>query len=273
MLLKKEFQIPQNGDTAYAVVTGASQGLGRAFAEELARNNINMILTSLPGQELSSLSTELSSQYNVQVLCYETDLSVNENVIDFATWINNSFSVFMLINNAGTGGSRKFEEATPDYINTIIQVNVMATSLLTHQLLLNLKKQEKSYILNVSSMAAFCPIGYKTVYPASKAFVHSFSRGLYEELKHTNVFVSVVNPGAMKTSEEITRRIEKQGFLGKLTLLDPDAVARYSIKQLLKRDTVIMVNRMSWLMLNMLPIWIKLPLLTRTIKRELNVGL
>ncbi|TPD70543.1 SDR family NAD(P)-dependent oxidoreductase [Flavobacterium microcysteis] len=271
MLLKNNETTAHGNETEYAVVTGASQGLGRAFAYELAKNNIPLILMSLPGQELSELSSEISEQYGVPVFCYETDLSVKENVLDFAAWVNANFSVFMLINNAGTGGSRRFDEASAEYISKIIQVNVMATSLLTHQLLPNLKKVEKAYILNVSSMAAFCPIGYKTVYPASKAFVHSFSRGLCEELKSTNVFVSVVNPGAMKTSPEITRRIEKQGFLGKLTLLNPDAVAKYCIQQLLKRDTVIMVNRISWLMLIILPIWIKLPLLTRSIKRELSV--
>ncbi|WP_447637111.1 SDR family NAD(P)-dependent oxidoreductase [Flavobacterium microcysteis] len=271
MLQKNNETAAQGNETEYAVVTGASQGLGRAFAYELAKNNIPLILMSLPGQELSELSSEISEQYGVPVFCYETDLSVKENVLDFAAWVNANFSVFMLINNAGTGGSRRFDEASAEYISKIIQVNVMATSLLTHQLLPNLKKADKAYILNVSSMAAFCPIGYKTVYPASKAFVHSFSRGLCEELKSTNVFVSVVNPGAMKTSPEITRRIEKQGFLGKLTLLNPDAVAKYCIQQLLKRDTVIMVNRMSWLMLVILPIWIKLPLLTRSIKRELSV--
>jgi len=271
MLLKNNETAAHGNETEYAVVTRASQGLGRAFAYELAKNNIPLILMSLPGQELSELSSEISEQYGVPVFCYETDLSVKENVLDFAAWVNANFSVFMLINNAGTGGSRRFDEASAEYISKIIQVNVMATSLLTHQLLPNLKKVDKAYILNVSSMAAFCPIGYKTVYPASKAFVHSFSRGLCEELKSTNVFVSVVNPGAMKTSPEITRRIEKQGFLGKLTLLNPDAVAKYCIRQLLKRDTVIMVNRISWLMLIILPIWIKLPLLTRSIKRELSV--
>jgi len=131
-------------------------------------------------------------------------------------------------------------------------------------------KQPQSYILNVSSMAAFSPIGYKTVYPASKAFVHSFSRGLYAELKDTNVFVSVVNPGAMKTSKEITARIEKQGFLGKLTLLEPEKVAKYCIKQLFNKDTVIMVNPLSWAILSIIPIWIKLPLMTRAIKREIT---
>ena len=76
-----------------------------------------------------------------------------------------------------------YHVADVNYINTIIQLNVMATTVMTRQLFSNLKMQEKAYVLNVSSMAAFSPIAFKTVYPASKAFVHSFTRGLYEEYK------------------------------------------------------------------------------------------
>ena len=254
----------------FAVVTGASQGLGKAFTLELAKRKINVILVSLPNQKLPELSNEISKKYGVKTACLEVDLSITDNVLKLSKWINKNFEVFMLINNAGIGGTKKFVDTKIEYINNIVQVNVVATSILTHQLLPNLMKQPQSYILNVSSMAAFSPIGYKTVYPASKAFVHSFSRGLYAELKDTNVFVSVVNPGAMKTSKEITARIEKQGFLGKLTLLEPEKVAKYCIKQLFNKDTVIMVNPLSWAILSMIPIWIKLPLMTRAIKREIT---
>jgi hypothetical protein len=147
---------------------------------------------------------------------------------------------------------------------------VVAGSILVHQLLPNLKARKQSYILNVSSMAAFTPVGYKTVYPASKSYIHSFSRGLCAELKDTNVFVSVVNPGAMKTNAGVTQRIEKQGLLGRLTLLDPEKVARYCIKQLFRKDTVIMVNPFSWAVLQLIPIWIRLPVMTRAIKREIE---
>ncbi len=255
---------------SYAVVTGASQGLGKSFAENLAKNKINLILVSLPGQQLKELSEELEEIYRIRVHYYEVDLSVNENVMKLTDWLNASFEIHILINNAGLGGTKKFVDATPDYINTILQVNVAATSLITHQLLPNLLRQPKAYILNVSSMAAFSPIGFKTVYPASKTFIHSFSRGLHEELKDTSVFVSVVNPGAMKTNTDVCRRIEKQGILGKLTLLDPDKVAAYCIRQLFKKDSVIMVNPVSWLMMKILPIWIKLPLMTSAIKKEIE---
>lgn len=252
----------------YAVVTGASQGLGKAIAEELAKKGIPLILVSLPKQNLNELSKKLTDKYNTDVRYFETDLTENKNVFGLCNWINQHFSVNILINNAGTGGSKRFLDARVEYLNQIIQLNITATTILTHQLLPNLMKQRKAYILNVSSMAAFSPIGFKTVYPASKTFVHSFSRGLYEELKNTNVFVSVVNPGAMKTNEEITSRIEKQGFLGKLTLKDPEKVAKRCVRKLFKRDSVIIINRLGWLMMKLLPIWIKLPLLTKAIKKE-----
>jgi len=255
---------------SYAVVTGASKGLGKAFAENLASKNINVILVSLPGQHLKELSQRLEETCQIKAHYYETDLSVNENVMKLTEWLNRSFEIHILINNAGLGGTKKFVDASPSYINTILQVNVAATSLITHQLLPNLLRQPKAYILNVSSMAAFSPIGFKTVYPASKTFIHSFSRGLHEELKDTNVFVSVVNPGAMKTNVDVCKRIEKQGILGKLTLLDPNKVAAYCIRQLFRKDSVIMVNPISWLIMKILPIWIKLPLMTSAIKKEIE---
>jgi uncharacterized protein len=254
----------------FAVVTGASMGLGRAFALELAQRRYNVVLVSLPGQDLRQLSDRINQEYNVQSFYYETDFSADVNIRNLAASLNERFDISILINNAGIGGTRSFEEAHFDYIDNIIQVNVKATALLTHQLLPNLKRQLQSYILNVSSIAAFSPVGYKTVYPASKAFVHSFSRGLYAELKNTNVFVSVINPGAMATSQEITSRIEKQGIIGRLTLLEPAKVARYSISRLLKRDTVIMLNPVTWLFSVLLPVWIKLPMMTKIVKREIS---
>lgn len=262
--------ISSDSKKPYAVVTGASQGLGASFVKALAKQGFNIIMVSLPGQNLKESALKTAAKYSIKTICYETDLTQKENILNLAKWINSQFSICILINNAGSGGTKKFIEADIDYLDKIIQLNIRATSILTHQLLPNMMEQRQAYVLNVSSMAAFSPMGYKTVYPASKTFVHSFSRGLYQELKDTNVFVSVINPGAMKTNPEIISRIEKQGILGKLTLLDPDKVAQYALKQLLKKDSVIMVNGFSWLLLKITPIFIKLPLMTRAIKRELS---
>lgn len=183
----------------FAVVTGASSGLGRCYALELARQGINTILVSLPGEGLVNVAYK-SRFMGVESYIRETDITKKENVIELCGWINANYEVFMLINNAGTGGTRGFVDCSPEYIDTIIQLNVTATTMMTHQLLPNMLRQEKAYVLNVSSMASFSPIGYKTVYPASKRFVQHFSRGLYQELKKTGVFVSVVHPGPMKTN-------------------------------------------------------------------------
>lgn len=257
----------KSGET-FAVVTGASHGLGKAFSVALAKKNINLILISLPDQKLTDFGHELSAGYGVKTACYETDLTIIENVLALTHWINDNFEVDILINNAGIGGSKRFVDAEVEYINTIIQLNIMSTSILTRLLLPNLMKQKQSYILNISSMAAFLPMGYKTVYPASKSFIHAFSLGLYTELKDKNVFVSVAFPGVMKTNGDVTARISSQGFFGKLTLLEPQKVAEYCLQQLFKKNRVIILNPVVSTILRILPNWIKLPLLTRAMKKE-----
>lgn len=257
----------------YAIVTGASKGLGKAFAHELASRNINTLLVSLPGERLEELNALIRSKYQTNSFYFEIDLTSKEALVTLCQYINEQFDVFMLINNAGCGGTKPFAEADPDYLDTIIQLNIRATTLLTRLLLPNLMKREEAYVLNVSSMAAFSPMGYKTVYPASKAFVHHFTRGLYQELAHTSVFVSVVNPGPMNTNKEVSQRIARQGKLARFGIMTPERVARISITQLLKRDTLIMlnfVNGLNWLLMKVIPIWIRLPLLTRIIQRELQ---
>ena len=257
----------------YAVVTGAANGLGKAFAEELAKRKINTILVDLPEKGLIQLTEAHKSKYNIDSVYYEYDLTLKDNVVELARKINEDYNVYILINNAGVGGTNRFDKVDIDYINTIIQLNVMATSILTHQLLPNLKKQSKSFILNVSSMAAFSAMGYKTVYPASKVFIHNFSRGLNQELKNTNVFLSVVNPGSMRTNKEVTKRINGQGFFGKIGLLSPEKVAEIALRKLFKRDTVIMLNnanRFNWLLMKIVPISIRLPLLSHIMRREID---
>jgi uncharacterized protein len=259
-------------NNTYAVVTGASTGLGRAFAYELAQRNINLVLVSLPNEGLPELADQLK-KIGVDAVCFETDLTKQENVIALTEWINKHYSVSLLINNAGLGGTKRFIDADLSYLDNMMQLNVVSLTLITRALLPNLLQQKKGYVLNVSSMAAFSPMGYKTVYPASKAFVYHFTRGLYQELKETSVFVSVVNPGPMPTNEEVKKRIRHQSLFARAGALTPEKVAAISIRQLFKRDTLIMLNYVSglqWLLMKILPVWIRLPLLTNGVKRELK---
>ena len=253
----------------YAVVTGASRGLGRAFAEELARRDIPTVLVS-SNRSISELCEQLHQIYRVDCEYVVADLTRKEEVIAAANEINAKYEVFLLVNNAGLGGSQAFENTDMAYINTIIQLNITAMSLLTRALLPNLLRQDKSFILNVSSMAAHTPVGYKMVYPASKAFINAFSFGLRAEFKGRGLSVSVVCPGAMATSEGIRKRIEKQGFFGKITLVSPEKVARKSISQTFRGKREILVNPVSYFFSKIVPERVRTAILTKVVRREVE---
>src|SRR5690606_32304372 len=159
-----------------------------------------------------------------------------------ASWANERFRLSGLINNAGRGGTQRFQDVDVDYHARNIQLNVKPTALLTHQLLPHLMKSDPAHVLNGGCVAVSSPNGFKTVYPASKAFVHSLSRGLYQEFADSNVFFSVVNPGPMMTNADSSARLQQQGFFATMGLLTPEEVAAISVKQLFKRDSLIMLN-------------------------------
>ena len=258
-----------NNSQRYALVTGASRGLGKDIALELARRGVPTILVGT-NERVRAVCDEIVTTWHVRSECYITDLTKRENVLKMAEAINCQFEVFMLINNAGVGGTHGFEDASVEYLENIINLNVRCTALLTHQLLPNLKRQPKSYILNVGSMAAHTPTGFKTVYPASKSFVLSFSLGLREELKGTPVSVSVASPGAMATNAEVTERILKQGFFGKFTLKSTEAIARKCVRQTLRRKRQIVINPISYWLSSLVPNVLKTPILSRIVRREIE---
>ena len=252
----------------YAVVTGASRGLGREFAFALARMGINPILISSSCQILA-LCSEIKSNYSVECQYIVADLTKRECLIRAAEEINSKFEVFLLINNSGLGGTQRYDQVEPRFLETIVNLNVLAPTLLSRLLIDNLLRQKESYILNVASLAALTPIGYKMVYPASKAFVQNFSLSLREEFKSKGLSISVVYPGAMATSAEIVARIQRQGWRGNLTLVSPAMVAKKAITQTLRGKKRILVNPVSYFFSKVTPHIIKTPILTKIVKREL----
>jgi short-subunit dehydrogenase len=255
----------------WTLITGASQGLGRAFAFEFAKRNTNLILVALPGEGLPGLASQLET-HGVSVHFFEADLSEEEALKTLAKYVNQHFSLRYLINNAGKGGTRRIEDADLAYTDSILQLNVVATALLTQLLLPNLRRQERAWVLNVSSIAAFSPIGFKTVYPASKAFIRHFSLGLREELRGTGVSVSVVYPGPMKTNLDVTQRIETQGLKGKLGLCSPEEVASIAIRQMLEGRANIVpgfANKLNRWLMALLPEGLVVWLVSRAVSKEL----
>ncbi|MBI1225239.1 MAG: SDR family NAD(P)-dependent oxidoreductase [Bacteroidetes bacterium] len=258
--------------TSFAIITGASQGLGRAFAFELAKRKTNLILVSLPNEGLSLLAAELAN-FNIKVHFFETDLSLQQNIEGLAHEINETFQIHCLINNAGRGGTCRFEEAKMAYLHGILQLNIISVVLLTRLLVPNLRKQKQAFILNISSMAAFSPIAYKTVYPASKAFIRHWSLGLREELRGTGVSVSVLYPGPMKTNLDAMQRIEKQGLKGKMGLVPPEDVAKVAITNLFRNRATIVpgfMNKINFRMMRLFESRLLTRLISNAVKLELD---
>lgn len=257
--------------TTYALVTGASKGLGRAYARELASMGKNLILVSLPWEDLENITDELKAQ-SVEVIGYETDFCSKKNIIEFTDWVNDNYQLEILINNAGTGGSSAISEVSAEHLDYIIRLNVTAPTLLIHQLLPNLLRLKKSYILNVASMATFLPMAFKTVYPASKHFIRHFSACLQEELKHTGVSVSCVYPGPMRTNAQVNSRIDRYGMWGRLILMTPEEVAQKSLKKLFRKNKNIIpgwANKVYWFLMTKLPSSFVMPMVARAVKKEL----
>jgi short-subunit dehydrogenase len=146
--------------------------------------------------------------------------------------------------------------------------------LLTRLLLPELKSHSKARILNVSSMAAFNPLPYKTVYPASKAFISAFSRGLNLELKGTTVSVCTVHPGPMTTNANVTTRILLQGSQGKAGLLMASRIASITLKAIRKGHEVIVpgfMNKFSLLLIRIVPYVIRMKVLLPVFRKEIGM--
>lgn len=260
-------------DEKYTLITGASTGLGKEFAIECARRGMNLILVSLPHENLEELGQELSASYSVRVACREVDLTNRKLLEELIDWITENFSVNMLINNAGIGGTQFFIDSPIDYLDNMIQLNIRAMTLLTRLLLPELKTHPKAYILNVSSLAAFSPVPFKTIYPASKAFIHHFTRGLKAELKDTNIRVCVLNPGPIMTNKDVTKRINGQSFYVRLSIMSPERIARIAVRKLLRGHAVIIpgfMNRFNAFFIRLAPVSWRLNVGTSIFRRDLR---
>lgn len=257
----------------YTLITGASEGFGKALAIECAQRKMNLILVALPGPELYILTNFIRKNYAIEVIGIEKDLSKEEGCFELFNKIAlQGLKVNMLINNAGIGSTAAFEEGSVSLFQKQIKVNVLATALITRHFLPLLKKNSPSYILNVGSLASFFCLPNKEVYAATKSFIYHFSKSLYNELKKDNIHVSVLCPGGMNTNLLLTMMNRTGNFLSRLSIMEPEEVAPIAIRALLRKKEVIIPGTMNQLFLaldKVLPGFIKKKLRNRTM-RELN---
>lgn len=267
----------QNIPPNYALVTGASTGLGAAFAHRLAKAGRALILVALPDEGLAELTSELIKTHGIKALFFEGNLTDNAFSMEIINKLSDEqIKVDLLINNAGIGGSQPFELATAGWLEQQIMLNVMHTSLFTHAILPFMKGDFPASILNVSSMAGLTPMPYKTVYPATKAFITHFSLGLDAELREkTNIRVFALHPGGMMTNADVSARLKNQNWIGRKSILAVDEIARIGLAGLSKNKPLIIPgwsNRLNYLLFRWVPWSIRSKALVRFMKRELGLA-
>jgi uncharacterized protein len=188
-------------DNCSALITGASAGIGREFAQQLAPRAQTIVLVARREQRLSELRAELlnrNAQLNVHARV--VDLSDKTQIDDLVNWLAQSrIDIDFLINNAGLGDYGPFATSPPDRNQEMLQVDIVALTFLTRQLLPQMIARKRGAILNVSSSAGFLPIPGMGVYAATKAYVNSFSEALRAELHNTGVTVTALCPGPVHT--------------------------------------------------------------------------
>lgn len=255
----------------YTLITGASEGFGKALAIECAYRKMNLILVSLPQTGLSHLASFIEKNFEVKVVYFEYDLTKKENYcLLFLKIKEQLLSVNILINNAGMGGTHYFTERDTDYYCRQIELNIVAPTLLTHLFINNLEKEEPAYILNVSSLASFFYLPRKQVYGGTKSYLVSFSKSLRRELKHKKIYVSTVCPGGMNTSIPLIMINKTGNRISRWSVMDPEDVAKIAIEKMLQNKEIIIpgnLNRLFILFDKLLPSIIKNTLTGKLMKQ------
>jgi len=262
---------------AFAIVTGAGQGIGFAFAHALAQRRHNVIMVSLPGEGLEEKASSLAKQYGVEVLYKETDLTITGNCHTFHQWVTeNSHPVDILINNAGIGSAGPFEDFSPAFYEKQVTLNVMVPVLLTRLFLPGLRKMDQAYILNMASMGAFFNMPNKEVYSASKSFILSFSRSLQATLDGSSVSVSVISPGPVDSNARLLEIHKNMKGIARKAVMKPDEVAEAALDAMFNGKKELVpggINRMLLFLNRLLPAAIRQGIIRREMKRQEDIGI
>jgi len=235
---------------SFILITGASSGIGEAFAELLAAQGHALILVARRETALHALAERLRTTHTIEVEVIVSDLTDTGACARLEqTLLEHQWTLHGLINNAGFGDKGAFTELALTRQLNMIQLNVMALVELTHRLLPHMHTQDSAFIINVASIAGFMAGPNMAVYYATKAFVVSFSEALTEELKAQNIHVSALCPGATQSEFAAVANLADSKLFAKVSMTSRE-VAEQSLAQ--KHKAIVVTglrNRiMLWLM-------------------------
>ena len=239
----------------WALITGASAGIGTAIARELAAGGTNLILTARRRDRLAGLAAELSAKHEIRTLLCVADLAQPlgpQEIFSFTE--SKNIVVDLLVNNAGFGAYGEFPKVRLDKLLEMVQVNVSAVVHMTHLFLPGMIARRSGDIMILASTAAFQAVPYITTYAATKSFDLNFAEGLAEEVRQYGIRVCALCPGSTETeffhvagqrnhSRRAPETAEKVAHVGLQGLAAGKSVVISGFKNWLGAETVRLVPR------------------------------
>jgi short-subunit dehydrogenase len=216
----------------WVLITGASSGFGEEFAKQYAELGHPLVLVARRLERLQALATSLHTQYGLEVIVEQVDLSNNDAIVklhsDLAT---RGVHIDILINNAGHGLQGPFLNAQLNDALAMIQLDIMSLTAMTHVFGQDMKQRKRGKILQIASMLAYQGVVNFAVYSAAKAYVLRFGEALHRELKADGVTVTTLCPGMTDTGFAAAAQ-QKITFGLKLLMMQPAPVVTAGIRAL-----------------------------------------
>lgn len=228
----------------WALITGASAGIGEQFAREFAALGMNLIIVARREDRLQALADELTKQHSGTVEIVAVDLLADgqpDGLLEHVGTLGHPIEI--LINNAGFGILERATESDPARIQDMIALNISVLTRLTYDILPEMLERGRGTIINLSSVAAFQPTVYMPVYAATKSFVLHFSESLWAELRERGVHVLAVCPGPTKS--EFFERAGMRGWYINLAHSPVDVVAA-TLRGMRRKKNVSVVGFLNW---------------------------
>jgi len=216
-----------------ALTTGASSGIGEAFARRLAAKGMHLVLVARTESSLQAIADDLETRHHIRTTVIPLDLAHPDAIQQIHRVLSDGeLTIDLLVNNAGFGTSGSFATIDPAHERAEILVNVLAVADLCHLLAPGMVARGYGGIVNLASIAALQPVPYMAVYAATKSFVLSFSEALHVELANTGVHVLGFCPGPTSTKFFATANAVRLGAMPGMSMRSPDQVVETALKAL-----------------------------------------
>jgi uncharacterized protein len=236
----------QAASGSYALITGASSGIGLELAKQLAAKGFDVILVARSVDKLQALASQLASQYGVKTHVAAADLTQPASIQNLAAMLQKQgLSIRVLVNCAGVLYQNAFLQLEASQIQQMIDLNISALTAMLHNVVPLMQRTVEqqggqAHVLNVASIAAFQPIPMLAAYAASKAYVLSLSEALAEELQGSGVSVTALCPGITATNmfTQAQSANDKLSQLPRFLVADVKEVASTALEAMLRGDAI-----------------------------------